>query len=102
MVRQIKNRLYRVNLYGVGYVIFEVDDDYDEETKKIREEIRTICPGCIGYKLNLFVQLAKMNLSGYIVISVTEFNPDGSKPKVSYANNKDFKKIVKYLEKKEE
>lgn len=28
--------------------------------------------------------------------SVTEFNADGTKPKIAYANNKDFKKIVKY------
>ena len=31
-----------------------------------------------------------------LVSSVTEFNIDGSKPKVAYASNKDFKKIVKY------
>ena len=34
--------------------------------------------------------------NGIAISSVTEFNIDGSKPKVAYANNKDFKKIVKY------
>ena len=46
--------------------------------------------------MNLFAYLAELTVQGYAISSVTEFNPDGTKPKVAYANNKDFKKIVKY------
>ena len=44
--------------------------------------------------INLF---SGINSTGYAILSVTEFNIDGSKPKVAYARDKDFKKIVKYI-----
>lgn len=52
----------------------------------------------IGWKLELFVYLAKLTNEGCVISSVTEFNSDGSKPKVAYARDKDFKKILKYLQ----
>lgn len=92
MVRKINNRLYKVNTYFSVHII-EVDDNYDEEVQKLRKEIQF---DSIGYKLNLLVYLATLTVQGYAILSVTEFNIDGSKPRVAYASNKDFKKIVKY------
>lgn len=94
MVRKINYRLFKINTYG-SKMIVEVDDNYDEEVKELRKNIQF---DSIGYKLNLFVYLAELTVQGYIITSVTEFNLDGSKPKVSYANNKDFKKMVKFFE----
>ncbi len=92
MVRKVNNRLYKVNTYASAHII-EVDDNYDEEVQKLRREINF---DSLGYKLNLFVYLATLTVQGYTILSVTEVNSDGSKPRVAYANNKDFKKIVKY------
>lgn len=92
MVRKINNRLYKINTY-VSEMIVEVDDNYDDEVQKLRKEIRF---DSLGYKLNLLVYLAGLTAQGYAILSVTEFNVDGSKPRVVYANDKDFKKIVKY------
>ena len=92
MVRKINNRLYKVNTYASAHII-EIDDNYDEEVQKLRKEINF---DSIGYKLNLFAYLAALTVQGYAILSVTEFNLDGSKPKVAYAGNKDYKKIVKY------
>lgn len=94
MVRKIDYRLFKINTYG-SKMIVEVDDNYDEEVKELRKNIQF---DSIGYKLNLFVYLAELTVQGYIITSVTEFNLDGSKPKVSYANNKDFKRMVKFFE----
>ena len=96
MVRKINYRLFKINTYG-SKMIVEVDDDYDEEVKELR---KTIQFDSIGYKLNLFAYLAELTVQGYIITSVTEFNLDGSKPKVPYANNKDFKRMVKFFEDK--
>lgn len=95
MVRKINNRLYKVNTYASAHII-EVDDNYDEEIQKLRKEIQF---DSLGYKLNLLVYLAGLTVQGYTISSVTEFNSDGSKPRVAYASNKDFKKIVKYYSK---
>ena len=95
MVRKITNRLYKVNTYA-GHMILEVDDNYDEDVQELRQELEL---DSLGYKLNLLAKLAELTLMGYVILSVTEFNADGSKPKVAYASNKDFKKIVKYLQK---
>lgn len=92
MVRKVNNRLYKVNTYASAHII-EVDDNYDEEVQKLRREINF---DSLGYKLNLFVYLATLTVQGYTILSVTEVNSDGSKPRVAYANNKDFKKIIKY------
>ena len=92
MVRKINNKLYKVNTYFSAHII-EVDDNYDEEVQKLRKEIQF---DSIEYKLNLLVYLATLTVQGYTILSVTEFNIDGSKPRVAYASNKDFKKIVKY------
>ena len=92
MVRKITNRLYKVNTYA-SCMILEVDDKYDEDVQEIRKNLEL---ESIGYKLNLFVKLAELTANGYAILSVTEFNVDGSKPKVSYAREKDFKKILKY------
>lgn len=92
MVRKINNRLYKVNTYASAHII-EVDDNYDEEVQELRKEISF---DSLGYKLNLLVYLATLTVQGYAISSVTEFNSDGSKPRVAYASNKDFKKIVKY------
>ena len=95
MVRKINNRLYKVNTYASAHII-EVDDNYDEGRQKLRKEIQF---DSLGYKLNLLVYLAGLTVQGYTISSVTEFNSDGSKPRVAYASNKDFKKIVKYYSK---
>lgn len=95
MVRKITNRLYKVNTYA-GHMILEVDDSYDEDVQNLRQNLEL---DSLGYKLNLLAKLAELTLMGYAISSVTEFNTDGSKPKVTYANDKDFKKIVKYLQK---
>lgn len=92
MVRKIENRLYKVNTYASS-ILLEVDDTYDEDIQELRKELEL---ESLGYKLNLLAKLAEMTVMGYAISSVTEFNIDGSKPKVAYANNKDFKKIVKY------
>lgn len=96
MVKKINNRLYKVNTYASAHII-EVDDNYDEEVQKLRKEIQL---DSIGYKLNLLAYLATLTVQGYAILSVTEFNIDGSKPRVAYASSKDFKKIVKYYFKK--
>lgn len=92
MVRKVNNRLYKINTYASAHII-EVDDNYDEEVQKLRKEIQL---DSLGYKLNLLVYLATLTVQGYAILSVTEFNIDGSKPRVAYASSKDFKKIVKY------
>lgn len=51
----------------------------------------------LGWKLNLLTYLAELTVQGYAILSVTEFNIDGSKPKVAYAWDKDLKKIVKCI-----
>ena len=94
MVRKINNRLYKINTYASGMIV-EVDDNYDDEIQEMRKEIQL---DSIGYKLNLLLYLAKLTAQGYAISSVTEFNIDGSKPKLAYARNKDFKKIIKYLQ----
>nr|DAE64997.1 MAG TPA: hypothetical protein [Bacteriophage sp.]DAI04274.1 MAG TPA: hypothetical protein [Caudoviricetes sp.] len=96
MVRKINNRLYKINTYASAHII-EIDDNYDEEVQKLRKEIQL---DSLGYKLNLLVYLATLTVQGYAILSVTEFNIDGSKPRVAYASSKDFKKIVKYYSKK--
>lgn len=95
MIRKITNRLYKVNTY-TGHMILEVDDTYDEYVQELRQELEL---DSLGYKLNLLAKLAELTLMGYVFLSVTEFNADGSKPKVAYANDKDYIKIVKYLQK---
>lgn len=92
MVRKIENRLYKVNTYA-NSILLEVDNNYDEDIQELRKNLEF---DCIGYRLNLLAKLAEMTVMGYAIASVTEFNTDGSKPKVAYANDKDFKKIVKY------
>ena len=92
MVRKINNRLYKVNTYASEHII-EVDNNYDEEVQNLRKKINF---DSLGYKLNLLVYLATLTVQGYTISSVTEFNIDGSKPRVAYTNDKDFKKIVKY------
>ena len=92
MVRKMNNRLYKINTNASAHII-EVDDNYDEEVQKLRKEIQF---DSLGYKLNLLVYLATLTVQGYSILSVTEFNINGSKPRVAYATNKDFKKIVKY------
>ena len=96
MVRKINNRLYKINTYASAHII-EIDDNYDEEVQKLRKEIQL---DSLGYKLNLLVYLATLTVQGYPILSVTEFNIDGSKPRVAYASSKDFKKIVEYYSKK--
>ena len=76
----------------------EVDDNYDEEVQKLKKEIQLDSLGC---KLNLLVYLAELSVQGYAISSVTEFNSNGTKPRVAYANDKNFKKIVKYYSTKE-
>ena len=97
MVRKINNRLYKINTYASAHII-EIDDNYDEEVQKLRKEIQL---DSLGYKLNLLVYLAELSVQGYAISSVTEFNSNGTKPRVAYANDKDFKKIVKYYSTKE-
>lgn len=93
MVRTVNNRLYRINTFYGSYLIVEVDNEYDEEVQKLRKELSLDSLGC---KLNLLVYLATLTVRGHVITSVTEFNADGTKPKVAYANDKDFKKIVEY------
>ena len=94
MVRKINNRLFKINTY-VSAMIVEVDDNYTEEVQKMRKEIDF---DSLGWKLNLLTYLAELTVQGYAILSVTEFNIDGSKPKVAYARDKDFKKIVRYIQ----
>lgn len=92
MIREIKNRLYKINTYA-NSIILEVDDTYDEEVKKLLQELKL---DILGYRLNLLVKLAELSTKGYAIASVTEFNIDGSKPKVAYTSDKNYKKLVKY------
>lgn len=94
MVRKINNRLFKINTYASAMIV-EVDDNYTEEVQKMRKEIDF---DSLGWKLNLLTYLAELTVQGYAILSVTEFNIDGSKPKVAYARDKDFKKIVKYIQ----
>lgn len=91
MVRKINNRLYKINTYA-SEMIVEVDDNYDEEVQKLKKEIQLDSLGC---KLNLLVYLAELSVQGYAIYS------NGTKPRVAYANDKNFKKIVKYYSTKE-
>lgn len=92
MVRQINNRLFKINTYASERIV-EVDDNYDDEVQNLRKELQL---DSLGYKLNLLVYLAGLTVQGYVISSVTEFNSNGTRPRVAYANDKDFKKIVKY------
>lgn len=93
MVRKINNRLFKINTY-VSAMIVEVDDNYTEEVQKMRKEIDF---DSLVWKLNLLTYLAELTVQGYIILSVTELNIDGNNQRVAYAKNKDFKKIVKYI-----
>ena len=79
MVRKINNRLYKINTYA-SEMIVEVDDNYDEEVQKLKKEIQLDSLGC---KLNLLVYLAELSVQGYAISSVTEFNSNGTKPRVA-------------------
>ena len=92
MVRKINNQLYKINTYA-SEMIIEVDNNYNEEVQKLRKEIQF---DSFGYKLNLLVYLAGLTVQGYAISSVNEFNSNGTKPRIAYVNDKDFKKIVKY------
>lgn len=95
MVRKIEGKLFKINTYASDMLI-EIDAwKNSEESVKILNELKL---DVIGWKLELFVYLAKLTNEGYAISSVTEFNSDGSKPKVAYARDKDFKKILKYLQ----
>ena len=94
MIRKINGNIYKVNAYA-SRMLIEVDSDTtDAEIQKMKKLLQL---ESYGFRLNLLVCLAKLTLQGYAIFSVTEFNVDGSKPRVAYANSKDFKKIVKYL-----
>ena len=93
MVREIRNRLYKINTYASS-MILEIDNNYDEKVKELKQDLKLESLGC---RLNLLAVLADMSVKGCVISSVTEFNVDGSKPKVAYASDKDYKKIVKYL-----
>ena len=97
-ITRITGRIFKVDTYN-GTIILEIDDFYDEDVRDIRTSLKLECCGC---KFNLFVWLAQATLKGYIIQSVSEFNRDGTRPKVAYAANKDFKKILKYLKEKQE
>lgn len=91
MVREIHNELYIVNTYA-SRTIIEVDYDCSAEAQDIRKNLELKSQGC---RLNLFMWLAEKTVDGYAIVSVTEFNPDGSKPRVAYKNDTDFKKLLK-------
>lgn len=94
MIRKINGKIYKVNAYA-SRMLIEVDSDTtDAEIQKMKKLLQL---ESYGFRLNLLVCLAKLTLQGYVIFSVTEFNVDGSKPRVAYANSKDFKKILKYL-----
>lgn len=93
MVKKITNQLYKVNAYACSTMIVEVDDIYDDNVMELRKKLEL---DSVGHKLNLLAYLAELTSNGCIILSVTEFNVDGSKPKVAYAKEKDFKKILKH------
>ena len=92
MIKKINNRLYKIKTYS-SEIIIEVDDDYDEEVRMLREYIQL---DSLGYRLNLLVYLALLTVQGYAISSVTEINSNGAKSRVAYVNDKDFKNIVKF------
>lgn len=93
MIREINDRMYKINTHA-STIIVAVDDFYDSDVQSI---VNAVHPICMGYKVNLLVYLAKLTLKGYAVSSVTEFNADGSKPKISYAKDRDFLKILEQM-----
>lgn len=93
MVRNIENQLYKVNLSASSFIL-EVDADDDPENEFLRKELQL---ECYGSRLNLLVYLARLSASGCCLSGVTEFNVDGSRPKVAFLTDKDFKKILKYF-----
>ena len=95
MVRVIEyDKLYRINTYGRRFIV-EVDSSYSEKVKEVAGQLDLTCS---GYERNLLVYLAELTLQGYEILSVNELKIDGSKPKVSYKNDKDFKKLIKYFQ----
>lgn len=97
MVRKIEGKLFKISTYASDMLI-EIDTwKISEESVKILNELKL---DVVGWKLELFIHLAKLTNEGYIISSVTEFNSNGSKPKIAYTRDKDFKKILKYLQSK--
>lgn len=81
MAREINQKLYRVNFYGVSspYVVecCDLNDLYDYVAQKVS--------------------------LGYICVSVSEICPDGSRPKVPVLTTKEYKKLLRqYLNKHEQ
>lgn len=94
MTREIEGRLFKVNTYGSCKLVEISTYENSDEAIKMLNELQL---DCVGIKLELFIYLAELAIKGCIILSVTEFNTDGSKPKVAYAGDKDYKKIYKYL-----
>lgn len=84
--------MFKINTYS-NCIIAEVTDEFTEEERVF---INNNLLSVYGRKLELFMYIADLITKGYAIKSVTEYNPDGTMPKIAYANDKDFKKILKW------
>lgn len=74
MIREIKQRVYKIKLaYATtGGLLVETDS-----------------------KIKLYNYILDKQEKGFIVTSVTELRPDGTKPRVAFRGDSDFKKLEK-------
>lgn len=78
MAREIKQKLYRVNFYGVNNRHFVECESLDD----------------------LYAYVAQKVAGGAICVSVSEVCKDGSAPKVPVLSTKEYKKLIRdYLDK---
>lgn len=84
--------MFKINTYS-NCIIAEITDDLTEEERVF---INNNLLSAYGRKLELFMYIADLVAKGYSIQSVTEYNSDGTKPQIAYANDRDFKKILKW------
>lgn len=90
-MRKIENRMFKINTYTNCIIVEAVNEFSEEERIFMNNNLLKV----YGWKLELFMYIAELVSKGYAIQSVTEYNSDGTKPKIAYANDKDFKKILK-------
>ena len=91
-MRKIENRMFKINTYASCFITEETNEYTEAERLFMNNNVLDV----YGWKLELFMYIADLTIKGYAIQSVTEYNSDGTKPKIGYANDKDFKKILKW------
>lgn len=83
--------MFKINTDASCIIIEETSEYTEAERVFMNNNVLSV----YGWKLELFMYIADLTARDYAIQSVTEYNSDGTKPQIAYANDKDFKKILK-------